>query len=414
MQWFADSLSLFLVNCKLSTVDCGLPSRVTSHGSRTSMMNEKKRLRVGILFGGRSGEHEVSLASAASVIRGLDPDKYEAVPVGITKEGHWLVGAGAQKMLPEVLRGGKRVMMTADPTDAALVPLDPAERGGGQRLDVVFPVMHGTYGEDGTIQGLLELAGVPFVGAGVLGSAIAMDKDVAKRLLQVAKIPVVPWIAVQRADWEREPKEIQRSIERKFKYPVFVKPATLGSSVGMTKVHSREELAPALNLAAEFAMKILVERAMVAREIEVAVLGNSEPAASIPGEIVPHREFYDYAAKYLEEGTQLLIPAKLKPGQVKKIQALALAAFRALELSGMARVDFFLEKKGGKIFLNEANTIPGFTSISMYPKMWEASGISFRQLIDKLIDLALEQHAEKARTKYQIELPEGSGGALEA
>ncbi len=376
------------------------------------MNTDKKRLRVGVLFGGRSGEHEVSLASAAAVIRGMDPDKYEPVPIGITKEGHWLVGVGAQKILPEVLKGGQRVMMTADPTDAALVRLDGS--GGGQRLDAVFPGMHGTFGEDGTIQGLLDLAGLPFVGAGVLGSAIGMDKDVAKRLLQVAKIPVVPWITVHRADWEKALKEIQRSVERKFRYPVFVKPATLGSSVGMTKVHMREELAPALDLAAEFAMKILVEKAMVAREIEVAVLGNSEPAASIPGEIVPHREFYDYAAKYLEEGTQLLIPAKLKPGQVKKIQALALAAFRALELSGMARVDFFVEKKGGKIFLNEVNTIPGFTSISMYPKMWEASGISFRQLIDKLIDLALEQHAEKARTKYQIELPEGAGGALEA
>src|SRR5258708_32361993 len=199
-------------------------------------------------------------------------------------------------------------------------------------MDVVLPGMTGRYGEEGRIQGLLALAGLPFVGAGVLGSAIGMDKDVAKRLLQVAKIPVVPWITVHRADWEREPKEVQRSIERKFKYPAFVKPATLGSSVGMTKVHSREELAPALNLASEFAMKILVERAMVAREIEVAVLGNSEPMASIPGEVVQHREFYDYAAKYLEEGTQLLIPAKLKPGQVKKIQALALKAFRALEL----------------------------------------------------------------------------------
>jgi D-alanine-D-alanine ligase len=373
---------------------------------------EKKRLRVGILFGGRSGEHEVSLASAASVIRGLDPDKYDAVPIGITKEGHWLISAGAQKMLPEVLRGGQRVMMTADPTDAALVRLDGS--GGGQRVDVVFPVMHGTFGEDGTIQGLLDLAGLPFVGAGVLGSAIGMDKDVAKRLLQAAKIAVVPWITVQRADWEREPKEIQRAIEKKFKYPVFVKPATLGSSVGMTKVHSRAELAPALNLAAEFAMKILVERAMVAREIEVSVLGNSDPKASIPGEIVPHREFYDYAAKYLEEGTQLLIPAKLKPAQVGKIQKIAVDAFRALELSGMARVDFFLEKKDGKIFLNEVNTIPGFTSISMYPKLWEASGIPFRELIDKLIELALEQHREKARTKYQIELPAGAGGALDA
>jgi len=372
----------------------------------------KKRLRVGILFGGRSGEHEVSLASAASVIRGLDPDKYEAVPIGITKEGHWLVGSAAQKMLPEVLKGGQRVMMTADPTDAALIPLDRS--GGGQRIDVVFPVMHGTYGEDGTIQGLLDLAGLPFVGAGVLGSAIGMDKDVAKRLLQVAKIPVVPWIAVQRADWERHPKETQTTLEKKFKYPMFVKPATLGSSVGMTKVHSRAELAPALNLAAEFAMKILVEKCIVGREIEVSVLGNHDPKASTPGEIVPHREFYDYTAKYLEEGSQILIPAKLKPAQVKTIQKFAVEAFRALELSGMARVDFFVEKKTGKIYLNEVNTIPGFTSISMYPKMWEASGIPFRELIDKLIELALEMHREKARTKYEIELPEGAAGALEA
>jgi D-alanine-D-alanine ligase len=376
--------------------------------------DNKKRLRVGILFGGRSGEHEVSLASAASVIRGLDPDKYEAVPIGITKEGHWLVGNAAQKMLPEVLKGGQRVMMTADPTDAALIPLDRGGSGGGQRIDVVFPVMHGTYGEDGTIQGLLDLAGLPFVGAGVLGSAIGMDKDVSKRLLQTAKIPVVPWIAVPRADWERDPKKIQKVVEKKFKYPVFVKPATLGSSVGMTKVHSRGELAPALHLAAEFAMKILVEKCIVGREIEVSVLGNHDPKASIPGEIVPHREFYDYTAKYLEEGSRILIPAKLTRTQVKTIQNYAVEAFRALELSGMARVDFFLEKSAGKIYLNEVNTIPGFTSISMYPKMWEASGIPFRKLVDKLIELALEMHREKARTKYEIELPEGAAGALEA
>jgi D-alanine-D-alanine ligase len=285
--------------------------------------------------------------------------------------------------------------------------------GGGQRLDVVFPVMHGTFGEDGTIQGLLDLAGLPFVGAGVLGSAIGMDKDVAKRLLQVAKIPVVPWITVHRHDWESNPEEIQAAAELKFRYPVFVKPATLGSSVGMTKVHSRAEFASALSLASEFAMKILVEESVTAREIEVSVLGNHNPQASVPGEIVPHREFYDYTAKYLEQGTQLLIPANLKPAQVEKIQKYAVDAFRALELSGMARVDFFLEKKGGKIYLNEVNTIPGFTSISMYPKLWEATGIPFRELLDKLIALALEQHAEKARTKYQIELPAGSGGALE-
>ncbi|HME13468.1 MAG TPA: D-alanine--D-alanine ligase family protein [Candidatus Acidoferrum sp.] len=373
---------------------------------------DKKRLRVGILFGGRSGEHEVSLASAASVIRGLDPDKYEAVPIGISKEGHWLAGAGAQKMLPDVLRQGQRVMMNADPTDAALIRLDGS--GGGQRLDVVFPVIHGTYGEDGTIQGLLDLAGLPFVGSGVLGSAIAMDKDVTKRLLQGAQIPVVPWVTVYRHEWESMPAAVQSGIDGQFEYPLFVKPATLGSSVGMSKVHAREELAPAITLAAEFATKILVEKAVSAREIEVSVLGNHAPEASIPGEIVPHREFYDYAAKYLESGTQLLIPADLKPAQVKKFQATAIAAFRALELSGMARVDFFMDKATGKVFLNEVNTIPGFTSISMYPKLWEASGIPFRELIDRLITLALEQHAEKARTKYQIEVPQGVGGALDA
>jgi D-alanine-D-alanine ligase len=371
---------------------------------------KKKRLRVGVLFGGRSGEHEVSLASAASVMRGLDPDKYEAVPIGITKDGHWLIGEGAVKMLPEVLKGGRRVMLAADPTEAALVPLD---RGAGaQRLDVIFPVMHGTFGEDGTIQGMLELAGLPFVGAGVLGSAVGMDKDVSKRLCQEAGIPVVPWVTVHRWRWEKEPEVIKAEVEEKFGYPVFVKPATLGSSVGMTKVHNAEELGPAISLACEYGMKIMVEKAMVAREIEVSVLGNHEPKASVPGEIVPHREFYDYAAKYLEEGTQLMIPAELKPAQVERIQTLAVRAFQVLELCGMARVDFFVEKKGGKIFLNEVNTIPGFTSISMYPKMWEASGIPFRELIDKLIDLAFEMHQEKARTKYAIELPEGPGGAL--
>jgi D-alanine-D-alanine ligase len=373
-------------------------------------LDTKKRLRVGVLFGGRSGEHEVSLVSAASVIRGMDPDKFEPVPIGITKDGHWLIGEGAVKMLPEVLKGGRRVMLTADPTEAALVPLD---RGAGaQRLDVIFPVMHGTFGEDGTIQGMLELAGLPYVGAGVLGSAVGMDKDVSKRLCEAAGIPVVPWVTVYRWRWEKEPQAVRAEIEAKFEYPVFVKPATLGSSVGMTKVHDAGELGPALDLACEYGMKIMVEKAVTAREIEVSVLGNHEPIASVPGEIVPHREFYDYAAKYLEEGTQLVIPAELKPAQVQKIQSTAVKAFQVLELSGMARVDFFVEKEGKKIFLNEVNTIPGFTSISMYPKLWEASGISFRELIDKLIELALEMHREKMRTKYAIELPEGSGGAL--
>lgn len=372
--------------------------------------DKKKRLRVGVLFGGRSGEHEVSLASAASVIRGLDPDKYEAVPIGITKDGHWLIGEGAVKMLPDVLKGGRRVMLTADPTEAALVPLD---RGAGaQRLDVIFPVMHGTFGEDGTIQGMLDLAGLPYVGAGVLGSAVGMDKDVSKRLCAAEGIPVVPWVSVYRWRWEKEPGAVRAEVEKAFPYPVFVKPATLGSSVGMTKVHNADELGPALDVACEYGMKILVEKAVTAREIEVSVLGNHDPKASVPGEIVPHREFYDYTAKYLEEGTQLVIPAELKPSQVQRIQSLAVKAFLALELSGMARVDFFVEKKGSKLYLNEVNTIPGFTSISMYPKLWEASGISFRELIDRLIELAFEMHAEKARTKYAIEVPEGSGGAL--
>src|SRR2546427_9769091 len=376
-------------------------------------MAENKRLRVGVIFGGRSGEHEVSLASAASVVRALDPEKYEAVPIGIGKDGRWFIGTPAQKMLPDVLRQGQRVMLSADPNVAALMPLE--ERGSGsQRVDVIFPVLHGTYGEDGTVQGLLDLAGLPYVGSGVIGSAVGMDKDMQKRLFLQARLPVGEFLAILRSEWENGRQRILKAIAKKFRYPLFVKPATLGSSVGMSKVHSHAELAPALNLAAEFAMKILVERNMIAREIEVSVLGNHDPKASVPGEIVPHHEFYDYAAKYLEEGTQLLIPAKLTAAQVKKIQKYAVDAFRALELSGMARVDFFLEKKGGKIDLNEVNTIPGFTSISMYPKMWEASGIPFRELIDKLIELALEMHAEKARTKYQIELPEGSGGALEA
>jgi D-alanine-D-alanine ligase len=377
------------------------------------MATGKKRLRIGVLFGGRSGEHEVSLASAASVIRGLDPEKYEAVPIGISKDGRWLVGAGAQKMLPEVLKTGQRVVLPADPNAAGLVPLDHSG-GDSQRVDVMFPVLHGTFGEDGTVQGLLELAGLPYVGAGVVGSAVGMDKDMQKRLFLQADLPVADFLAIPRADWEKAPKKALGTIEKKFRYPLFVKPATLGSSVGMTKVHIRKELPAALDLAAEFAQKILVERAIVGREIEVSVLGNADPRASVPGEIVPHREFYDYTAKYLEEGTQLIIPAKLTRAQVKHFQDYAVRAFRAIECTGMARVDFFLEGRTRRIFLNEVNTIPGFTSISMYPKMWEASGIPFRELIDRLITLAFEQHAEKARTKYQIELPVGSGGALDA
>jgi D-alanine-D-alanine ligase len=380
-------------------------------------MTGPKKLRVGILFGGRSGEHEVSLASAASVIRALDPDKYEAVPIGITKEGRWLAGASAQKLLPEVLKSGERVVLPADPSAASLLPVSLAgsrQENRGIQVEVMFPVLHGTFGEDGTVQGLLELAGLPYVGAGVLASSVGMDKDVQKRLFAYAGLPIVPFIAVSRKEWEREPKRTLAKIQKELRYPLFVKPATLGSSVGMTRVAKAKELPAALNLAAEFALKIIVEKAVNAREIEVSVLGNDDPKASIPGEIIPHREYYDYTAKYLEEGTRLEIPAKLTRAQAKKIQEYAIRAFRAIDGAGMARADFFVDKKTSRIFINELNTIPGFTSISMYPKMWEASGISYKELIDRLIQLALELHAEKARTKYSIELPAGASGALDA
>jgi D-alanine-D-alanine ligase len=366
-----------------------------------------------VIFGGRSGEHEVSLVSAASVIRALDPAKYEAVPIGIAKDGRWLVGSPAQKMLPEVLKSGQHVTLPADPGSATLVPLDgkPSPSLG---LDVVFPVLHGTYGEDGTVQGLLELTGLPYVGSGVTGSAVGMDKDMAKRLFRQEGLPVGDFVAVLRSEWESSRKKVLKMLQKKFRFPVFVKPATLGSSVGMTKAHDAKELAKALDFAAEFAMKIVIEKSIRGREIELSVLGNDTPKASIPGEIIPHREFYDYAAKYLEEGTRLIIPAKLSKAQVKKFQQYAVRAFRCLECRGMARVDFFLEKPSGRIYINEVNTIPGFTSISMYPKLWEASGLSYRELIDQLIELALAEHREKQRTKYSIELPPGAAGALEA
>jgi D-alanine-D-alanine ligase len=378
------------------------------------MSASQKRLRIGVLFGGRSGEHEVSLASAASVIRALDPEKYEAVPIGISKDGRWLVGTGSLKMLAEVLRSGNRVVLPPDPSAASLVPLGSGAGQPSVSVDVVFPVLHGTFGEDGTVQGLLELAGLPYVGAGVLASAVGMDKDVQKRLFEEAGLPIVPFLAVRRSEWEHERTKVLKAIKKKFRFPIFVKPATLGSSVGMTRVKDPHEISAAMDLAAEFALKIIVERGVTGREIEVSVLGNDELSASIPGEIVPHREYYDYRAKYLEQGTQLLIPAKLSKKQVGVFQDYAVRAFRAIDGTGMARCDFFLEKRSGKVFVNELNTIPGFTSISMYPKLWEASGLPYSKLIDRLIELAIELHRDKARTKYSIELPSGASGALDA
>jgi len=365
----------------------------------------KKKIRVGILFGGRSGEHEVSLTSAASLIKALDPAKYDVVPIGITRQGKWLVGSVADQLLPRVLEHGKPVTPSADPSGPLLLPLNQSGTQSphdAARLDVIFPILHGTFGEDGTVQGLLELANIPYVGAGVLGSAAGMDKDVMKRLFRDAGLPVVSWVLLLRSEWEREPKRLTQKAGREIGFPLFVKPANLGSSVGITKVLKPGALKAALDLAASYDRKILIEKAVNAREIECAVLGNEKPQASVPGEIVPVNEFYDYEAKYLKEGSELVIPAKLTARQKKQVQEFAVRAFQAIDCAGMARVDFLLDRKTGKIYTNEINTIPGFTPISMYPKLWAASGIPYPELVDRLIKLALERHREKGRTLYDF------------
>jgi D-alanine-D-alanine ligase len=385
-----------------------------------------KKLRVGILFGGRSGEHEVSLLSAASILQAIDRNKFDVVPIGINKAGHWLSsgatqgllqGAGSDAAKPAELRAGDpaatpgaRVLAEGQP---ALMAPEPAALGGqpclgGQSLDVVFPVLHGTFGEDGTIQGLFELAGIAYVGSGVLGSAAGMDKDVMKRLFAQAKLPMVKHVTLLRAEWERAPLKAIAHVEAALKYPVFVKPANLGSSVGISKAHDRKELRPALALAAKYDRKLIVEQSVggkktKAREFEVAVLGNDDPQASVVGEIIPCKEFYDYEAKYLSEGSSAVIPARLNKTVTKQLREIAVAAFRACDLAGLARVDFLMEPEGRRrIFLNEVNTMPGFTRISMFPKLWEATGLKYKELITRLIELALERHAEKTRTSYSL------------
>jgi D-alanine-D-alanine ligase len=376
-----------------------------------------KRIRLGVLFGGRSGEHEVSLISAASLLKALDPAKYEVVPIGITREGRWRVGSTPrelgrepERMLANVLDQGQLVTASADPSGPQLVPMgQPAEsdiaaaRNSNRSVDVIFPVLHGTFGEDGTVQGLLELADIPYVGAGVLASAAGMDKDVMKRLFRDAGLPVVQWLLVLRSDWEQHAASNRRHIAREIGYPLFVKPANLGSSVGISKVHAARELDAAMELAARYDRKIIVEKGLDAREIECSVLGNDHPEASLPGEVISVNEFYDYEAKYLKEGSELVIPAKLSGKQTREVQTLAVRAFRAIDCAGMARVDFLLDRPTGELYVNEINTIPGFTPISMYPKMWEASGVSYPQLIDRLVTLALERHAEKRRSSFQYE-----------
>lgn len=371
-----------------------------------------RKIRVGVLFGGQSSEHEVSLASARSVMSALDPEKYEVVPVGITKRGAWLISGDAMARL----RSGDT---TDDATSATLVS-DLANEGRAeivqvmsgsqgpsgahvsQPLDVVFPVLHGPYGEDGTVQGIFQVANIPFVGAEVLGSAVGMDKDIMKKAFRDAGLQVVPYICITRRDWERNSENVQTQAEQKLQYPMFAKPANMGSSVGIGKIHGPDEFADAVTQAARYDRRIIIEQGVDAREFEVAVLGNDDPEASVVGEIVPGNEFYDYRAKYIDYNSELIIPARIPEYISQKIRDYALQAFNAIDASGMARVDFFVARDLSEIWVNEINTIPGFTRISMYPKLWEASGLPYSELLDRLIELAIERHADRKRNKEAL------------
>lgn len=364
------------------------------------------KLRVGVIFGGRSGEHEVSLVSARSVMQALDPEKYEVIPVGITRQGAWMVGvkpdallehgkSGTGACLPYTTSTGGMASLNCDPASKGLMLVDKPEKENQVPLDVLFPVVHGTYGEDGTLQGMLELADMPYVGCGVLASAVGMDKTFSKRLFREAGIEIADFKEVLRSHFRATPDKIIAEIEDEIGYPCFVKPVNSGSSVGISKAKNRESLKAALELAARYDRKILVETCIKGREIEVSVLGNDDPIASLPGEIVPCNEFYDYNAKYVDNRSELRIPADLPEETVGQIREMAIKAYRALDCAGMARVDFFLEQGSNRIIINEINTIPGFTSISMYPKLWAATGISYPELVDRLVDLALERHRDK-------------------
>ena len=385
-----------------------------------------KKLRVGVIYGGRSGEHEISIASAASVIKSLDRTRYEPLPIRIEKDGRWVIAdrpptatsaaeviEQARQQATRALRPGRETVLVAHPSEDTLLTIErtPTSRSSddldraivtGLGLDVVFPVLHGPYGEDGTIQGLLELANVPYVGPGVLASAVGMDKAAMRTMFAAHGLPLAPWRSFVRRAWDRDSASL---IEEALSLgmPLFVKPANLGSSVGISKVKSADELQKAIEHAFEFDRKVVVEWGVPdAREIECAVLGNDEPQASSPGEVIPAREFYDYEAKYLDEGSRTVIPADLTPDQIAEVQRLAVAAFLAVDAAGMSRVDFLLSRRTGTIYLNEINTIPGFTTISMYAKMWEASGVSYPALVDRLIKLALERHADKQRLRTSV------------
>ena len=368
-----------------------------------------RRLRVGVVYGGRSGEHEVSLRSAATVIGAFDPARYEVVPIAITKDGRWLTGPESLRLLEEAQRTlapvpehGVEVMLPPVPSGGGLVPA--AGGVAGSALDVVFPVLHGTYGEDGTIQGLLELAGVPYVGAGVLASAAGMDKAVMKAVFRDAGIEVAPWIVV-RPDTEPVP-EVRARVDAAFEFPCFVKPCNLGSSVGITKVKSADALGAALAEAAAYDLRVIVEQSIEAREFECGVLGNEQAEASVVGELAPSHEFYDYVDKYVEDGARIVIPAELPTEIAESMRALALRAFHAVDGSGLARVDFFLERGTNRVLVNEINTMPGFTRASQYPRLWEATGVPLPALVERLVALALERHAARGRRRLSFKPPE--------
>ena len=372
-------------------------------------MKSEHKLRVGVIFGGRSGEHEVSLMSARSVLSALDPEKYSITQVGITHAGEWLVSrVGSSLNVLEALESGKvsdllHSAILPDPNLRKLYLVLPGEKEAVlQRLtelDVVFPVLHGTFGEDGTLQGLLEMAGIAYVGAGVLGSSVGMDKVLFKDVMMAHNIPVLPYLVVLRSEFEKDPQSVIARIERLAAYPLFVKPANLGSSVGISKCVNRSDLLEGLLEACRFDRRVLVEKGVNPREIEVSVLGNDDPQVSMPGEIIPSREFYSYEAKYIDGNSELFIPAPIPMEVTEKVRDLAARAYRAADCAGMGRVDFLLERDSGLLYLSEINTIPGFTKISMYPKLWEASGLAYPELVDRLIELALERKAENDRTE---------------
>jgi D-alanine-D-alanine ligase len=369
-------------------------------------MNNPDKLRIGVIFGGRSGEYEVSLMSARSVISVLDPQRYEVIQIAITREGTWLTGENVLESLENgKLNDLQQAALLADPTMEGLNLLQKTDTGYKlellSKLDVVFPVLHGTYGEDGTLQGLLEMADIAYVGAGVLGSSLGMDKGVFQLVMKANQIPVVDTMVVLRKDFSKQSDEIITQAENMAPYPLFTKPANLGSSVGVSKCHNRSDLLEGLMEAARYDRRVLIQRGVNGREIEVSVLGNDDPEASIPGEIVPSREFYSYEAKYVDDASDLLIPAPIPEATARYAQELAVRAFKAIDCQGMARVDFLLDRDDGELYLNELNTIPGFTKISMYPKLWEACGLAYPQLVDRLVELALERKTDKTKTEYR-------------